>query len=133
MREKSQNPPEVIMLTGQATVESAIEAMKLGAYDYLTKPYRITELAALVTQAAEKQKLKIDNQTTSRTTRTNAQHDAGNRRGITADEGSFAACSTRRSFRYIGFDNGRKRHGKRTHRAGDSSSQPALRKNLLLI
>jgi DNA-binding NtrC family response regulator len=62
LREKSQNPPEVIMLTGQATVESAIEAMKLGAYDYLTKPYRITELAALVQQAAEKQKLKIDNQ-----------------------------------------------------------------------
>ncbi|HLM61255.1 MAG TPA: sigma-54 dependent transcriptional regulator, partial [Pyrinomonadaceae bacterium] len=62
LREKSQNPPEVIMLTGQATVESAIEAMKLGAYDYLTKPYRITELCVLVTQAADKQKLKIDNQ-----------------------------------------------------------------------
>ena len=62
LREKSQNPPEVIMLTGQATVETAIEAMKLGAYDYLTKPYRIAELAALVTQAAEKQQLKIDNQ-----------------------------------------------------------------------
>lgn len=61
-REKSQNPPEVIMLTGQATVESAIEAMKLGAYDYLTKPYRIGELSALVTAAAEKQQLKIDNQ-----------------------------------------------------------------------
>ena len=62
LREKSQNSPEVIMLTGQGTVESAIEAMKLGAYDYLTKPYRIAELAALVTQAAEKQQLKIDNQ-----------------------------------------------------------------------
>jgi two-component system, NtrC family, response regulator AtoC len=62
LREKRQNPPEVIMLTGHATVETAIEAMKLGAYDYLTKPYRITELAALVTQASEKQKLKIDNQ-----------------------------------------------------------------------
>jgi DNA-binding NtrC family response regulator len=62
MREKMQNPPEVIMLTGQASVESAIEAMKLGAYDYLTKPYRINELSALVTQAAEKQKLKVDNQ-----------------------------------------------------------------------
>ncbi len=61
-REKSQNPPEVIMLTGQATVETAIQAMKLGAYDYLTKPYRIAELSALVTQAAEKQRLKIDNQ-----------------------------------------------------------------------
>jgi DNA-binding NtrC family response regulator len=60
--EKPENRPEVIMLTGQATVESAIEAMKLGAYDYLTKPYRIAELSALVTQAAEKQQLKIDNQ-----------------------------------------------------------------------
>ncbi len=62
LREKCQTPPEVIMLTGQATVESAIEAMKLGAYDYLTKPYRLNELAALVTQADEKQQLKIDNQ-----------------------------------------------------------------------
>lgn len=62
LREKRQNPPEVIMLTGHATVETAIEAMKLGAYDYLTKPYRITELAVLVTQASEKQQLKVDNQ-----------------------------------------------------------------------
>lgn len=61
-RERDQNPPEVIMLTGQATVESAIQAMKLGAYDYLTKPYRIGELSALVTAAAEKQQLKVDNQ-----------------------------------------------------------------------
>lgn len=61
IREKGQNPPEVIMLTGQGTVETAIEAMKLGAYDYLTKPYRIAELAALVSQAAEKKQLKVDN------------------------------------------------------------------------
>jgi DNA-binding NtrC family response regulator len=60
--EQNQNRPEVIMLTGQATVETAIEAMKLGAYDYLTKPYRIAELSVLVEQAAEKQSLKIDNQ-----------------------------------------------------------------------
>lgn len=62
VREQSQNQPEIIMLTGQATVESAIEAMKLGAYDYLTKPYRIGELSALVTAAADKQQLKVDNQ-----------------------------------------------------------------------
>ncbi|MGQ0541124.1 MAG: sigma-54-dependent transcriptional regulator [Blastocatellia bacterium] len=61
LREKGQNPPEIIMLTGQGTVETAIEAMKLGAYDYLTKPYRIAELAALVAQAAEKKQLKVDN------------------------------------------------------------------------
>ncbi|MEP6925304.1 MAG: sigma-54 dependent transcriptional regulator [Pyrinomonadaceae bacterium] len=62
LRERSQNPPEAIMLTGHATVDTAIEAMKLGAYDYLTKPYRITELAALVKQAAEKYHLRVDNQ-----------------------------------------------------------------------
>jgi Response regulator containing CheY-like receiver, AAA-type ATPase, and DNA-binding domains len=62
LKERRANPPEVIMLTGHATVETAIEAMKLGAYDYLTKPYRINELAALVAQASEKHKLKIDNQ-----------------------------------------------------------------------
>jgi DNA-binding NtrC family response regulator len=55
------NPPEVIMLTGHATVESAIEAMKLGAYDYLSKPYHISELDALVKQAAEKRRLRVDN------------------------------------------------------------------------
>jgi DNA-binding NtrC family response regulator len=55
------NPPEVIMLTGHATVESAIEAMKLGAYDYLSKPYRIAELDALVKQATEKRRLRVDN------------------------------------------------------------------------
>jgi len=55
------NPPEVIMLTGQATVETAVEAMKLGAYDYLTKPYRITELDVRVRQAAEKRRLRVDN------------------------------------------------------------------------
>jgi two-component system, NtrC family, response regulator PilR len=55
------NPPEVIMLTGQATVETAVEAMKLGAYDYLTKPYRITELDVRVKQAADKRRLRVAN------------------------------------------------------------------------
>ena len=55
------NPPEVIMLTGQATVETAVEALKLGAYDYLTKPYTITELDVRVKQAAEKRRLRVDN------------------------------------------------------------------------
>ena len=62
IRERHQNPPEAIMLTGHATIESAIEAMKLGAYDYLTKPYRINELAMLIKKAAEKRNLRTDNQ-----------------------------------------------------------------------
>ncbi len=56
------NPPEVIMLTGQGTIETAVEAMRSGAYDYLTKPYSITELDVRVRQAAEKRSLRVDNQ-----------------------------------------------------------------------
>src|SRR5258707_7086105 len=56
------NPPEVIMLTGQGTIETAVEAMKIGAYDYLTKPYSISELDISVRQAAEKRNLRVDNQ-----------------------------------------------------------------------
>ena len=56
------NPPEVIMLTGQGTIETAVEAMKNGAYDYLTKPYSISELDVRVRQAAEKRSLRVDNQ-----------------------------------------------------------------------
>src|ERR1700758_3597764 len=56
------NPPEVIMLTGQGTIETAVEAMRLGAYDYLTKPYSINELDVRVRQAAEKRGLRVDNQ-----------------------------------------------------------------------
>ena len=45
---------EVIMLTAHATVESAIEGMKKGAYDYLMKPCDIDLLMAKVEEAAEK-------------------------------------------------------------------------------
>lgn len=56
------NPPEVIMLTGQGTIETAVEAMRIGAYDYLTKPYSISELDVRVRQAAEKRSLRVTNQ-----------------------------------------------------------------------
>ena len=42
---------EVIMLTGHATVESAIQGMKLGAYDYIMKPTDTEELIKLVNKA----------------------------------------------------------------------------------
>ena len=45
---------EVIMLTAHATVESAIDGMKLGAYDYLMKPCDIDILVGKVTEAAKK-------------------------------------------------------------------------------
>jgi DNA-binding NtrC family response regulator len=45
---------EVIMLTGHATVETAVEGMRLGAFDYLMKPCEIEELLAKVREAKEK-------------------------------------------------------------------------------
>jgi two-component system, NtrC family, response regulator AtoC len=53
--------PEVIIMTGHATVNTALEAMKLGAYDYLTKPCSLGELTEVVRKAHEKNRLKRDN------------------------------------------------------------------------
>jgi two-component system NtrC family response regulator len=49
--------PQVIMMTAHATVENAIEAMKLGAYDYLQKPFEVEELLVAVRRALEHQSL----------------------------------------------------------------------------
>ncbi len=45
---------EVIMLTGHATVETAIEGMKLGAFDYLMKPCEVEQLVSKVQEAKAK-------------------------------------------------------------------------------
>ncbi len=63
LRELAPQPdaPQVIVMTGVQEVATAVEAMKLGAYDYLTKPTRIEELDLLVRKAAEKGQLVRDN------------------------------------------------------------------------
>ncbi len=50
-------PPQVIMLTATKTVKTAVRAMKLGAFDYVTKPFDIDELILLVERAAQSQAL----------------------------------------------------------------------------
>ncbi|WP_237226119.1 sigma-54-dependent transcriptional regulator [Rubinisphaera sp. JC750] len=52
---------EVVMLTGQGTIESAVEAMKVGAADFLTKPVRMKELDAVIQRAAETFRIKQKN------------------------------------------------------------------------
>lgn len=61
LKEIKQSKPllQVIMLTGHATVETAIEGMKLGAYDYLMKPTETEDLVEKITQA---QKLKAEHE-----------------------------------------------------------------------
>jgi len=58
---QQEQPPEVLMMTGHATVETALQAMKLGAYDYLTKPCHIRELEAIINKAYEKRQLRVEN------------------------------------------------------------------------
>jgi DNA-binding NtrC family response regulator len=53
--------PAIIVLTGRATVETAVEAMKNGSYDYLTKPYKLDELVIVINRAYEYRRLQIKN------------------------------------------------------------------------
>ena len=52
---------QVIMLTNYADVKTAIETTKLGAYDFLSKPYDYDELIATIERAVERKQLTIDN------------------------------------------------------------------------
>jgi DNA-binding NtrC family response regulator len=52
--------PQIVMMTAHATVESAIEAMKLGALDFLQKPFEIDELLVVAARAVEHQRLRTE-------------------------------------------------------------------------
>jgi DNA-binding NtrC family response regulator len=52
---------EVVVLTGHPDVTTAIEAMKLGAYDYLTKPFKLAEVEIVLRRAAERRRLTQEN------------------------------------------------------------------------
>lgn len=52
---------EVIMITGYATVDSAVLAMKAGAYHYIAKPYQIEEVRQITRQALIKRQLRLEN------------------------------------------------------------------------
>jgi len=52
---------EVVVLTGHPDVDSAINAMKLGAFDYLTKPFKLAEVEEVLRRAAERRRLQQEN------------------------------------------------------------------------
>lgn len=59
---RSESPEtEVVMITGYGTVESAVKAIKLGAYDYLTKPFDMDKLLKVVENVATKFSLREEN------------------------------------------------------------------------
>jgi two-component system response regulator PilR (NtrC family) len=53
---------QVILITAHSTVDNALEAMKGGAYDFVTKPFEPLELALLVSKALEKHALTVENE-----------------------------------------------------------------------
>jgi two-component system response regulator HydG len=67
---------EVVMMTAYGTVENAVEAMKEGAYDFVTKPLKRAHIASVVRRAVEKQSLVVENRTLK------AQLEATRRRSI---------------------------------------------------
>lgn len=54
---KLEDPPEVVMLTADTSLATGIEAMRHGAYDYLTKPSTLDEMEAVLRKADEKRRL----------------------------------------------------------------------------
>jgi two-component system response regulator HydG len=67
---------EVVLMTAYGTVENAVEAMKQGAYDFVTKPLRRAHIVGVVKRALEKQSLVVENRTLK------AQLEATRRRPI---------------------------------------------------
>src|SRR5438094_10669753 len=58
---KLEDPPEVIMLTADTSLATGIDAMRHGAYDYLTKPATLDEMEAVLRKADEKRRLVKQN------------------------------------------------------------------------
>ena len=56
-----ETPPKVIMLTGGGTIQNAVESIKLGAYDFLTKPAKMDDLTRLIKRAYEASELEKEN------------------------------------------------------------------------
>jgi DNA-binding NtrC family response regulator len=66
---------EVVIMTGHGSIESAVEAMKSGAYDYIQKPFRVEELRMLLRRMEEKIRLVQENKVLRERVETDQQLD----------------------------------------------------------
>jgi len=64
----------VILVTGVSDIGVAVDSIKLGAYDYITKPFRLGEVALAVNRALERQRLRIENQVYQQTLEDQVAH-----------------------------------------------------------
>jgi two-component system response regulator PilR (NtrC family) len=74
----------VVVITAYASTDSAIAAMREGAYDYITKPFKVDEIRLVVEKALEKKQLAVENQRLKSQLKSHAGHPTiiGNSRGI---------------------------------------------------
>src|SRR5262249_58695005 len=63
---KMPQPPIAIMMTAYGSVDTAVEAMKRGAYDFVTKPLNLDKVEMLIARALRDSKLEQENQTLRR-------------------------------------------------------------------
>ena len=83
----------VIVMTAFATVNSAVEAMRMGATDYLTKPFALNELAAVLQAATERRTVDLASRQLRDKLRT--QQGLGNIIGSSGEMEKFIASSPR--------------------------------------
>ena len=80
----------VIMITAFATAETAVEAMKLGAYDYIIKPFKVDELKLIIYNSLEKRYLRKENILLKREIESKAGFREFHRQKRTDAEGIFS-------------------------------------------
>jgi len=63
VREAMQTDPNIvcIMMTGQGTIQTAVDAMKVGAFDYVLKPFRLQTMLPVLTRAMNTRHLRLEN------------------------------------------------------------------------
>jgi two-component system response regulator PilR (NtrC family) len=84
---REQSPHTVVLVvTAFASTETAVEAMKLGAYDYLTKPFKLEEIRLTIAKALERKRLQDENQALRRQLRQDRgfENFVGRSRGMLA-------------------------------------------------
>ena len=116
--QKADRRTPIIIMTAHGTRDSALDAVRRGAYDYFTKPFSLDELEIIVRRALEKKRLLAE------LDRLRQQLAANRRRGRhrrrePGDGGSRAADRSRRPHRFDGADSRRERHRQGADRRGD--------------
>jgi two-component system response regulator HydG len=120
---------EVIVMTAYGTIESAVEAMRLGAYDYIQKPFTEQELLVKVERAIEKRSSPARwrcSRASSATATSSRTSSAARRRSARCS----GASSEDRAHRRDGAHHGRERHGQGARRQGDPRQLPSARQAL---